>query len=203
MALRSQETLQKEYDLQAPLTVQMNLLLQGNPDTSELREKLTDSSVLANQIRKYIEGDTHVLQNSNGRIIINSYGDDFKVMLWLDGNCWGFEINDTTHYTFEDLDKIGPSRAIKKVWDCVIPLLPENFIIRGVINPEYPGHEVRMPLLQRLGFSEMQPNHEVYSIKKDGALQPLTLEAFLALTQTTPQYLQQKLSVKKIDWPGA
>jgi hypothetical protein len=200
---RSQETLQKEYDLQSPFTVKMNLALQSHPDLQGYRSKLEDSAVFANQLRKVVEGETLVVQTAEGRIWVYGEGEDFKVSLWLDGNCWGFEINDTTHYELEDSDKIGPSRAIKAIWDQVLPLLPENFIIRGVINPEYPGHEVRIALLQRLGFSDLQPNHEVYGIMKGGILTPLTLEQFLNLTQTTPQELQQKLSVKSIAWLGA
>lgn len=199
---RSQEILQREYDLQSPYTVKMNLALQSHPDQQGYRSKLEDSAVFANQIRKIIQGDTLVVQNTEGRIWIYGEGEDYKVSLWLDGNCWGFEINNTTNYELEDSDKLGPTRAIKAIWDTVLSLLPENFIIRGVMNPEYTGHETRIALLQRLGLSDLQPNHEVYGIMKAGVLTPLTLEQFLSLTQTTPQELQQKLSVKSIVWPG-
>jgi len=200
---RSQETLQKEYDLQAPYTVKMNLNLQNHPNVQEYRSKLEDAAVFANQIREVVEGETYVLLTTEGRIWIYGHGEDYKVSLWIDGNCWGFEINDTTYYELNDTDKIGPSRAIKQIWDVVIPLLPENFIIRGIINPEYPGHEDRIALLQRLGFSELQANNEIYSIKTGGQLAPLALDRFLELTKTTPHSLQQNLSAKTITWPGA
>ena len=87
----------------------------------------------------------------------------------------------------------------------LVSLLPENFIIRGVVDPNDPSEETiaRTKIQQGLGFCLPQENNEVYGIIKSGKLTPLTLSELLQLTKKTPGELDQRLNVRTIVWPGA
>jgi hypothetical protein len=123
----------------------------------------------------------------------------------MSDNCWRFKVNGSVHYELETEDKLGPTRSLKKLWDIVIPRLPENFIIRGVADPNDPPAEAEARNIGRkkLGFGDPQANGEVYGIVKEGKLNPLTLDEFLTLTGATPDFLTQKFSVRKTNWVGA
>jgi len=202
-SLRSTETLQKEHDLQADYTARINLTLQ-NTNRPEYREELEDVAVFANVLRKFVPDPVVVILHERPEIILIGETEDYKITLYVNGNCWGFKVNNSPHYILEDGEKLGPGRLLKKIWDAVIPNLPENFIVRGVVDPKDPPEETeaRTSLQGKLGFGSPQPNNEVYGIVKDKTLCPLTLEELTTLTGNTPNQLNQKFNVKRIVWPG-
>lgn len=202
LSLRTQETSQKEYDLQAVETVQINLNLQAEFDPTTLRGKLTDYATFANVLRGAIFDQTLIVLQRRPEIKLSAFGEGYEVDLYINGNCWRFHVNGSTSYQLSGDEKLLPSRALKKLWDLVIPKLPENFIVRGVINKETPGFEERSEMLQGLGLSETQENSEVYGIIKSKTLVPISLGEVLSLTTKTPGELDQKLDAKKIVWPG-
>ena len=203
-SLRSQETLQKEYDLQADYTTRINLRLQED-DSPEYRESLEDAAVFANVLRKYVPANTLVILHPRPEIILIGEGEDYKVTLHLTPSCWRFKVNDSVHYTLDSEYKIGPSRMLKRLWDVVIGNLPENYIVRGVVDPNDPAEETeaRTKVQQGLGFGLPQINNQVYGVVRDKKLCPLTLDEFKSLTGETPESLQQKFNVRTINWPGA
>jgi hypothetical protein len=206
-SLRSAETQKKEFDLQAEQTVRINLELQKHLDypDSNYRSRVEDMAVFANVLREWAPADTTVLLHARPEIILSTDTEDYSVAVFMSDNCWRFKVNGSVHYELETEDKLGPTRALKKLWDSVIPRLPENFIIRGVADPNDPPAEAEARNIGRkkLGFSDPQANREVYGIVREGKVNPLTLDEFLTLTGTTPDYLTQKFSVRKINWPGA
>jgi hypothetical protein len=113
-------------------------------------------------------------------------------------------VNGSVHYELEEADKFAPSRALKKMWDIVIPLLPEGYIVHGNADPNDPPEEakIRNAMRMRLGFSDIQSSGDVFGIVREGKLEPLTLDEFLALTDTSPFLLRQKFSVRRMDWVG-
>lgn len=203
-SLRSQETIQKEHDLQADYTVRINLALQEAAG-SEYQVALEDAAVFANVLRKHVPEPTLVILHERPEIVLSAEGEGYKVSLFINGKCWRFKVNDSVHYTLDQEHKIGPSRMLKKIWDVVIENLPENFIVKGVVDPRDPKEEFesRTSIQQGLGFGPPQSTNEVYGIVKDKKLCPLTLEEFTALTGIVPEELDQKFNVRKIDWPGA
>lgn len=203
-SLRSQETLQKEYDLQADYTTRINLKLQED-NGPEYREILEDAAVFANVLRKYAPANTLVILHPRPEIILIGEGEDYKVTLHLTPSCWRFKVNDSVHYELKDDEKFGPTRMLKKMWDVVISNLPENYIVRGVVDPNDPAEETaaRTKVQQILGFGLPQINNQVYGVVRDKKLHPLTLEEFQTLTGETPDSLSQKFNVRTIKWPGA
>ena len=75
---------------------------------------------------------------------------------------------------------------------------------RGKVDPNDPPEETeaRTKIQQALGFSLPQADNSVYGIVQNKKLEPISLEQVMALTQTHPDQIKQKLNVKKIDWPG-
>jgi hypothetical protein len=205
--LRSAETQRKEFDLQSEQTVLINLELQKHLDYpgSDYRARVEDMAVFANVLREWAPADTTVLLHARPEIILTTETEDYSVAVFMSDNCWRFKVNGSVHYELEQEDKLGPSRSLKKLWDMVIPRLPENFIVRGVADPNDPPAEAeaRNAIRRKLGFSDPQGNKEVYGIVREGKLNPLTLDEFLTLTGITPDYLTQKFSVRKTNWPGA
>ena len=202
-SLRSQETLQKEYDLQAEYTTRINLALSEDPGP-EYRETLEDVAVFANVLRKHAPEGTLVITHPRPEVIFMGEGDGYKVSLYMTPNCWRFKVNESVHYELDTEHKIGPSRMLKKIWDVVISNLPENYIVRGVVDPKDPAEETeaRTKIQQGLGFGLPQINNQVYGVVRDKKLHPLTLEEFNTLTGETADSLHQKFNVRSINWPG-
>lgn len=205
--LRSAETQKKEYDLQAVQTTRINLELQkhvDNPD-SDYRERLEDAAVFANVLREVAPENSLVILHYAPEIIFTVETEDFTSSIYMNGNMWRFKVNGSVHYELEDADKLAPTKALKKMWDLIIPRLPENYIVHGNADPNDPPEEAKARNIGRmkLGFSDVQSSGDVFGIVKEGKLNPLTLDEFLALTGAEPFSLKQKFSVRKIDWPGA
>ena len=201
---RSPETLQKEFDLQSAETVKMNLKIQQELDFPEstYRERLEDAAVFANNLRKSAPKDSLVILQNRPVVSFSLEAEDYRVELAMTDNCWWYKVNDTVDETTGD--KFGPSRALKSLWDVTIAALPEGFIIRGVISSATPDevYETRDTIRQGLGLSEVQANGEVYGIIRDHAVLPLSLDEFLSLTGKVPAMLEQKFSVRTINWQG-
>jgi hypothetical protein len=138
-------------------------------------------------------------------IIFTTETEEFSSSIYMNGNMWRFKVNGSVHYELEDADKLAPTKALKKMWDIVIARLPENYIIHGNADPNDPPEEAKARNIGRmkLGFSDVQSSGDVFGIIKSGKLVPLTLDEFLNLTKDSPNKLNQKFSVRKIDWPGA
>ena len=205
--LRSAETQKKEFDLQAVQTTKINLELQkyANLPDSDYRGRLEDAAVFANVLRDVAPEDALIVLHYAPEISFSIETEEFTSSVHMNANMWRFKVNGSAHYELENADKFAPSRALKKIWDLIIPRLPENFIVRGGTDPNDPPEEAKTRNIVRmkLGFSDIQANGEVFGIVKEGRLTPLTLEEFLTLTGKTPIELSQKFSVRKINWPGA
>lgn len=204
VSLRSQETLQKEYDLQAQYTTRINVALQDDP-VSGYKETLEDYAVFANVLRKSAPEKTLVLLHPRPEVILQAESEKYEVTLYISGRIWLFKVNNSTHYVLPEELNIGAGLLLKRMWDCVIPNLPEGFIIRGSVDPRDPKEETeaRTKIQQGLGFSLPQPDNCVYGIVRNKKLEPITIEEVIALTGAGPESLDQKLSIRKINWPGA
>jgi hypothetical protein len=203
-SFRSAETIQKERELQAEHTVQINGRLQEVEDPV-YRETLEDLEVFANVLRKYVPDSTLVLLHERPEIVLIAETEKYKVSLFVNGRCWRFKVNDSVRYSSEDVDKFGPSRMLKKIWDVVLDNLPENFVIKGIMDTKGPEEEIeaRTRVLTGLGFGPPQEKNHLYGIVKNKILHPLTLEEFSELTQISTEQLSQKFNVRSITWPGA
>lgn len=203
-SFRSAETIQKERELQAEHTVRINGRLQEAEDPT-YRETLNDLEVFANVLRKYVPDTAIVLLHERPEIILIAETEKYKVSLFVNGRCWRFKVNDSVRYSPEDVDKFGPSRMLKKIWDVVLDNLPENFIIKGIMDTKGPEEEIatRTRMLMGLGFGPPQDKNHLYGIVKNKTLNPLTLEEFSELTQISTEGLSQKFNVRSITWPGA
>ena len=205
--LRSAETQKKEFDLQAVQTTKINLELQKYADNSDsdYRERIQDAAVFANVLREVAPENSLVVLHYAPEVIFTTETEEFNSSIYMNGNMWRFKVNGSVHYELEEADKLAPARALKKMWDIIIPLLPEGYIVHGNADPNDPPEEakIRNAMRMRLGFSDIQSSGDVFGIVKDGKLNPLTLEDFLVLTGAEPFSLKQKFSVRKINWPGA
>lgn len=203
-SVRSQETVQKEHDLQALYTKRINLAIESgvNPDYNE---QLQDFAVFANVLRDNAPENCMVILHDRPEIILTVENDDYQVALYVNDRMWRFKVNNSVHYVLPEDQTFGATRSLKKMWDCVISQLPENFIVRGKVDPRDPEEETvaRTKIQQSLGFSFPQADDSVYGIVRDKKLHPLTLEEFKTLTQIPPDHLSQKFNVRKINWPGA
>jgi hypothetical protein len=202
--LRSAETQKKEYDLQAVQTTKINLELQKDTD-GDYRERIEDAAVFANVLREVAPENSLIVLHYAPEVIFTTETEDFTSSIYMNGNMWRFKVNGSVHYELEEADKLAPGRALKKMWDLVIPRLPEGYIVHGNADPNDPPEEakIRNAMRMRLGFSDVQASGDVFGIVKEGKLNPLTLDDFLALTGASPFSLKQKFSVRKINWPGA
>ncbi len=202
-SLRSQETLQREYDLQAEHTAKINLQLQNNPFAG-YQETLTDYAVFANVLRKWAPEKSLIILHERPEIILHGEGEGFDVDLFINGYMWRFKVNKSVHYELPPELASGAGLKLKRLWDIVIPNLPENFIVRGKVDPNDPPEETeaRTKIQQSLGFSLPQIDNSVYGIAKNKKLEPITLQEVMDLTKGHPDQIRQKFNVKKIDWPG-
>ena len=202
--LRSAETQKKEYDLQAVQTTKINLELQKYTD-GDYRERIEDAAVFANILRGVAPENSLIVLHYAPEVIFTTETEDFTSSIYMNGNMWRFKVNGSVHYELEEADKLAPGRALKKMWDLIIPRLPEGYIVHGNTNPNDPPEEAktRNAMRMRLGFSDIQASGDVFGIVREGKLNPLTLDEFLTLTGETPMQLKQKFSVRKINWPGA
>jgi hypothetical protein len=202
-SLRSQETLQKEYDLQAAYTTEINLSLQSA--VPGYREMLEDYAVFANEIRKVAPEKTLVLLHPRPEVILTAESEEYKVSLHIRDNMWRFKVNQSVHYELPPELAVGAGLLLRKMWNSVIPCLPEGFIIQGRVDPKDPETEIiaRTKIQQALGFSLPQTNNSVYAIKRGGEMKPLTLEEVANLTGGQVEDLRQKFNIRKIDWQGA
>ena len=123
----------------------------------------------------------------------------------MSGRIWLFKVNQSVHYVLPEELNTGAGLLLKRMWDAVIPNLPEGFIIRGSVDPRDPKEEIeaRTKIQQGLGFSLPQPDNCVYGIVRDKKLCPITIQEVIKLTGAGPEELNQKMSVRKINWPGA
>ena len=205
--LRSAETQKKEFDLQAVQTTKINLELQKYADNSDsdYKERIQDAAVFANVLREVAPENSLVVLHYAPEVIFTIETEEFNSSIYMNGNMWRFKVNGSVHYELEEADKLAPARALKKMWDIIIPNLPEGYIVHGNADPNDPPEEakIRNAMRMRLGFSDVQLSGDVFGIVKEGKLNPLTLEEFLALTGAEPFSLKQKFSVRKINWPGA
>jgi len=202
--LRSAETQKKEYDLQAVQTTKINLELQKDTD-GDYRARIEDAAVFANVLREVAPENSLIVLHYAPEVIFTTETEDFTSSIYMNGNMWRFKVNGSVHYELEEADKLAPGRALKKMWDLVIPRLPEGYIVHGNADPNDPPEETRIrnAMRMRLGFSDIQASGDVFGIVREGKLNPLTLDEFLALTGASPFSLKQKFSVRKINWPGA
>ena len=205
--LRSTETQKKEFDLQAVQTTKINLELQKYADlpNTDYRERIEDAAVFANVLREVAPEDSLIILHYAPEVIFTTETEDFTSSIFMNGNMWRFKVNGSVHYELEEADKLAPSRALKKMWDLIIPRLPEGYIVHGNTDPNDPPGEAKLrnAMRMRLGFSDIQASGDVFGVVKEGKLNPLTLDEFLTLTGAEPFSLQQKFSVRKINWPGA
>ena len=206
VSFRTAETQRKEFDLQSVQTTKINLEIQryASIPENDYRSRLEDIAMFANVLREVAPVDSLVVLHYAPEIIFTTETEDFSVNVYMSANMWRFKVNGSTHYELAEEDKLGPTRALKKLWDVTIPRLPEGFIIRGNTSTNDPEDEARARNIgrQRLGFSDIQANGEVYGIVREGKLVPLSLDEFLILTGIVPAQLSQKFSVRKIDWRG-
>lgn len=203
-SLRSQETLQKEYDLQAEYTTRINLELKANANPI-YRETLEDYAVFANVLRKVAPEKTLVLLHPRPEVVLQAEGEDYEVSLFISNNMWRFKVNQSVHYVLPPELAAGAGLLLKRMWNAVIPNLPDGFIIRGKVDPKDPPEETeaRTKIQQSLGFCLPQVDDSVYGIVRDKTLHPITLEEVIELTGQSPDFLNQKFNVRKINWPGA
>jgi hypothetical protein len=203
-SFRSPETIKKEHDLQVEYTAYINQRLDGTEHPA-YRESLKDAETFANVLRKQVPDPTLVILHDRPDIVLIAETEQYKVSIFINGRCWRFKVNGSVHYTLEHTQKLGPSRMLKKIWDVVIENLPENFIVKGVVDSDGSDEEreARTVVLEGLGFGPPQDLNHVYGITRDKKLCPLTLEEFNSLTQIPTEELNQKFNLRQITWPGA
>lgn len=203
-SVRSQETAQKEHDLQAEYTARINLLLQnGAPEG--YHERLQDYAIFANILRQQVPGDVMVILKEVPEIVLIGENDKYKIELYINRNMWQFKVNGSVHYSLVPEESVAPSLKLRRVWDVVIKNLPDNFIVRGKVDPRDPEPEkiARTKIHQALGFSLPQVDDCVYGIVKDKQLTPITVEEVQSLIRMPFSEIDQKLNVRSITWPGA
>lgn len=203
-SLRSQETIRKEHELQDQYTRRINLAIEAGVN-GQYHERLQDFAVFANVLRDRAPENCMIVLHDRPEVMLIGEGEGYQVTLYVNDRMWRFKVNGSVHYVLPEDQTFGATRALKKMWDCVISSLPENFIVRGKVDPKDPKEEIeaRTKLQQTLGFSFPQIDDCVYGIVKDKKLNPLTLEEFKKLTEISPDQLTQKFNVRRINWPGA
>jgi hypothetical protein len=168
-------------------------------------EELDDLSAFVKVLRKVIPESALVVLHDRPEILLLGVGEGYEVSLFISGRCWRFKVNGSVNYTENEETKLAATRMLKRIWNPVIDNLPENFVVRGVLDPKRPPEEkvARVSLLGKLGFCTPHSNNEVYGVVKNKQMLPLTFEEFTDLTKLPPGQLNQKFNVKKIVWPGA
>jgi hypothetical protein len=211
MTFRSAEDQRKEYDLQAIRTVEINQRLQaaidaGDPDS--YKEKLEDLAVFANYLRPEAPEETYVILTSRPEIHFVAEGDGYSAKLCLNGNRQRFYLHNTTIAQGIDTAKaMRPGRQLLRMWEVVVPKLPENFIVCGLTGePGVNAPEVDESLAhihKYLNLGREESSRYVLGIVKNGKVEPITFQEVKDLTGKTPDVLNQRFNVRKIDWPGA
>lgn len=205
---RSAEDQRKEFDLQAVQTVRINQRLHEALDHGDLdyKERLEDLAVFANSLRAVAPEGTCVVLFPRPEIQFHAEGEDFSATFFITGNNWRYKVNGTTEATSIDVARAyKPGRQLLRMWGAVIPLLPENFIIRSIRGTDGSEEvwEARDHICEYLGLSVDPVTRHVLGIVKGGKVEPLSYDEFRTLTQSTPDYLDQRFNSRKISWPGA
>jgi hypothetical protein len=211
MTFRSAEDQRKEYDLQAIRTVEINQRLQaaidaGDPDS--YKEKLEDLAVFANYLRPEAPEETYVILTSRPEVHFIAEGDGYSAKLCLNGNRQRFYLHNTTIAQGIDTAKaMRPGRQLLRMWEVVVPKLPENFIVCGLTGePGVNAPEVDESLAhihKYLNLGREEGSRYVLGIVKNGKVEPITFQEVKDLTGKTPDVLNQRFNVRKINWPGA
>jgi hypothetical protein len=93
------------------------------------------------------------------------------------------------------------------MWEVVVPKLPENFIVCGLTGePGVNAPEVDESLAhihKYLNLGREEGSRYVLGIVKNGKVEPITFQEVKDLTGKTPDVLNQRFNVRKINWPGA
>lgn len=205
---RSAEDQRKEFDIQAAQTIRINQRLNEALDTGDLKykERLEDLAVFANTLRKVAPEGTSVVLWPRPEIQFHAEGEDFSATFFITGNNWRYKVNGTTEATSIDAARAyKPGRQLLRMWEVVVPNLPENFIIRSVrgLNGSDEVKEARDHICEYLGLSVDPITRHVFGIVKNGKVEPILYDEVRALTQITPDYLDQRFNTRKIIWPGA
>ena len=205
---RTAEDQRKEFDLQAVQTEQINFRLQnalGDGD-GMYKERLEDLAVFANLLRPTAPEGTYVVLCPRPEIQLYAEGDDYSATIYITGNTWRYKVNGSEEAASIDAAKAyKPGRQLIRMWEAVIPFLPENFIIRSLrgVGASDEVQEARDHICKYLGLTVDPASREVLGIVRDGRVFPITFEEVLALTGKTPMYLDQRFNTRKIAWPGA
>ena len=205
---RSAEDQRKEFDLQAVQTERINYRLQdalGCGDTL-YQGRLEELAVFANVLRPYAPAESYVVLCPRPEIQFHAEGDGYSSTIYITGNTWRYKVNGTEEAASVDAAKAyKPGRQLLRMWEVVIPLLPENFIIRSVrgSGAVEEVQAARDHICDYLGLSVDPGSREVLGIVKNGVVNPITYEEVRTLTGNTPMYLDQKFNVRTIEWAGA
>lgn len=210
VSFRSAEDQRKEYDLQAIQTVRINERLQEKLDSEDpsYKAKLEDLAVFANSLRPEAPAETYVVLYPRPEIQFIAEGEDYSATVFMTGNTWRFHVNGTSFSNGIDAAKaMKPGRQLLRMWDVIVPKLPENFIIRGVVEefgtqPPEVEESIRH-IHDHLHLGRTEGSREVLGIIKSGKVEPLTFEECRALTGQVPSALDQRFNVRSIQWPGA
>lgn len=204
---RSAEDQRKEFDLQSVQTARINYRLQDALDNGDLlyNERLKDLAVFANMLRPMAPEETYVVLCPRPEIQFHAEGEDYSSTIFITGNTWRYKVNGTEEAASVDAAKAyKPGRQLLRMWDVVIPLLPENFVIRSVrgegVNEEVQG--ARDHICEYLGLTVDPVSREVLGIVKGGVIHPITYDEVRSLTGNTPMHLDQRFNTRKIEWPG-
>ena len=211
MNFRSAEDQQKEYDLQAFKTVEINQRLQAAIDSGDpgsYKEKLEDLAVFANYLRPEAPEETYVILTSRPEIHFIAEGEGYSAKLCLNGNRQRFYLHGTT--LAQDIDAakaMRPGRQLLRMWEVVVPKLPENFILCGLVGePGANTPEVDESLAhihKYLNLGREEASRYVLGIIKGGKVEPITFQEVVKLTGKSPDLLDQRFNVRSIQWPGA
>lgn len=204
---RSAEDQRKEFDLQSVQTARINYRLQDALDNGDLlyNERLKDLAVFANMLRPMAPEETYVVLCPRPEIQFHAEGEDYNSTIFITGNTWRYKVNGTEEAASVDAAKAyKPGRQLLRMWDVIIPLLPENFIIRSVrgegVSEEVQG--ARDHICEYLGLTVDPVSREVLGIVKGGVIHPITYDEVRSLTGNTPMHLDQRFNTRKIEWPG-
>lgn len=204
---RSAEDQRKEFDLQSVQTARINYRLQDALDNGDLlyNERLKDLAVFANMLRPMAPEETYVVLCPRPEIQFHAEGEDYNSTIFITGNTWRYKVNGTEEAASVDAAKAyKPGRQLLRMWDVIIPLLPENFIIRSVrgegVSEEVQG--ARDHICEYLGLTVDPVSREVLGIVKGGVIHPIIYDEVRSLTGNTPMHLDQRFNTRKIEWPG-
>jgi hypothetical protein len=207
VSFRTEEDQRKEFDLQAIQTVRINERLNERLDAgdTEYKEKLEDLAVFANSLRPEAPAETYVVLGSRPDIQFIAEGEDYKATIYITGNTWRFSVNGMTHAdSIDTMKAYKPGKQLLLMWETLIPKLPENFIIHGLVEEfgtQPPEVEAAIKHIHSyLGLGRTENSRQVIGIVKDKKVHPLTYDEFRSITGTTPDHLNQRLNTRSIKW---